>query len=253
MKKKIIFRVAIGLFLLLVVGFIVLAFSLGAIVKKGVETVGPNACQADVRLKSAQVWLFAGRAELHGFFLGNPKGYKTDSAVTVDAVSVGLKPASVFSDKLIIDRVTVKSPVITFEGGLRDNNLTKIEKNLDDYLNGSSPSAPPQVTPGSPPAKHGRKLQVNDLEITGAKLQLNTLLSAGKTLVLPIPDIHLTALGTGPDGITPLEVAKQALHSEITEALAAVAQNAGQLGSDALKEGKGAATKAAGKLKGLFQ
>jgi len=249
MKKKIIIRVVLGLVVLLVVGFVVLAFSLGAIVKKGVETVGPGATQTDVKLKSAQVWLFAGRAQLTGFFLGNPKGYKTESAVSVDDISVGVKPFSVFSDKLIVYKVKVKAPIITLEGGLTANNLTKIEKNLNDYLNGSSPTA----TGGTPPAKQGKKLQVNDLEITGAKLQVNTMLSAGKTVVLSIPDIHLTDLGTGPDGITPLEVAQKALHAELEAAVTTLAKNAGELGLDALKGGKGTAEKAAQSIKGLFQ
>ena len=252
MKKKLIIRVVIGLVVLLVAGLIVLSLSLGAIVKKGVETIGPSATQADVRLTSAQVSLFGGSAGLNGFFLGNPKGYQTASAVTVAEISVALKPASVLSDKVIIDHVIVKSPVITFEGGLRDNNLTKIEKNLDDYLNGSSPTAPPAAKAGAAPAKSGRKLQVNDLEITGATLQVNTMLSAGKTLTLPLPDLHLTSLGTGPDGITGLEVAKAALNAELKEALEAVAKNAGKLGADALQEGKGAASKGLQSLKGLL-
>ena len=250
--KKLVIRVVIVVVVLLVIGLIVLSVSIGSIVKKGVETVGPNAAQADVRLKSAQVSLLGGSAELDGFFLGNPKGYKTDSAVTVDVISVALKPASLLSDKIVIDHVVVKSPVITFEGGLRDNNLTKIEKNLDDYLGGSTPAGATQPPPGAAPAKQGRKLQVNDLELTGAKLQVNTMLSGGQTLTLALPDLHLTNLGSGPDGITALEVAKDALSAELKQALEAVAKNAGKLGASALQDGKGAANKAADTLKGLF-
>ena len=51
-------------------------------------------------------------------------------------------------------------------------------------------------------SKSGRKLQVNDLLITGAKLQVNSMLTVGQTVTLPLPDIHLTDMGTGPEGIT---------------------------------------------------
>jgi hypothetical protein len=67
--------------------------------------------------------------------------------------------------------------------------LKKIERNLNDYTGGSS-TAPRSPAPFSSPAKAARKLQVNELVITGAKLQVNTSLSAGRTLTLSIPNIH---------------------------------------------------------------
>ena len=46
---------------------------------------------------------------------------------------------SVMSDKIIIESINVKAPEITVEGGLKDNNLTKIQNNVN-ALSGS-PSA----------------------------------------------------------------------------------------------------------------
>jgi uncharacterized protein involved in outer membrane biogenesis len=252
MKKKFLLRVVIVLVLLLVVAVIVVAFSLGAIVKKGVETYGPRATQVAVKLDSAQVWLVGGKAQLSGFFIGNPPGYTTPSAITVDKVSVSIQPGSVFSRKLIVDSIEVKAPVITLEGGLTDNNLKKIQKNLSDY--NASPTNAPQAKPsstGSP--KADKALQVNDLVLTGAKLQFNTLLSGGKTVTLPLPDIHLTNLGTGPDGITAAEVAQQALDAVLTSAATAVTKNADSLGKGAVNAAKDAGKKASDLLKGLVK
>ena len=88
--------------------------------------------------------------------------------------------------------------------------------------------------------------------IAGAKLQVNTTLSAGRTITLPIPDIHLTDLETGPEGITPVELGQRALHAVLAAATTAVAKNAGELGKDALSGGKGAAKNAADMIKGVF-
>jgi len=235
MKAKWIWRGAVILVVIVVAALLVVAFSLGAIVKKGVLTIGPEATKVDVKLKSAVVSVFGGRAELNGLVLGNPAGCTTPSSIAVDDVRVRVKPGSVFGPKLIVEGVDVKNPIITFEGGLTDNNLATIEKNLTDYVGGpaSAPAANSTAAPGSP-AKSERKLQVDDLVIRGAKVQASTLLSGGRTLTLSIPDIHLTGLGAGPDGITPVEVAQRALRAILEASTSAIAKNASQLGKDVL-------------------
>ncbi|MGO8700949.1 MAG: AsmA family protein [Limisphaerales bacterium] len=250
--KKWIFRSVAGLILILIVVLLAAAFSLGTILRKGVERIGPSATQVDVKLKSARVWLLAWRVELSEFVLGNPPGYKTPTALEVGKVTVRFKPGSLFSDKLVIDSIKVKGPVLTWEGGLKENNLKTIEKNLDDYI-GTSSGAPAAKVPPSSPAKPERKLQINDLEITGAELRIDTVLNHGHPIVVPIPDIHLTDLGAGPGGITPVEVAQLALHAVLADATKEVVKNAGQLEKQAATDTKGLVKKAADRLKGLLR
>jgi uncharacterized protein involved in outer membrane biogenesis len=251
MKRKWILRALAGLVVVLAVVLVAVAFSLGAIVKRGVETIGPSATRVDVTLKSAQVWLLAWRVQLNGLVIGNPPGCKTSSAIAVDSVSVRIKPGSMFSDKLVVESIKVTAPVITLEGGLTGDNLKKIEKNLNDYI-GSSSTAPNPSAPSSSSAKPERKIQVNELEITGAKLQVNTKLSGGRTITLSIPDIHLMDLGTGLQGIAPVEVGQRALQAVVDAATTAVAKNASGLSEGAAGGAKGAFKKATDTLKGLF-
>jgi uncharacterized protein involved in outer membrane biogenesis len=251
MKRKWILRALAACAIILAVVILVVAFSLGTIVKKGVENIGPQATKVDVRLKSAEVWLLAWRVQLSGLFIGNPPGYKTASAIEADKVSVRVKPGSAFSDKLVVESIQVTAPVITLEGGLRDNNLKKIEKNLDAYTASSSSTSSSSAS-STGPAKPERKLQVNELVITGAKLLVNTKLSGGRTITLSIPDIHLTDLGTGPEGVTAAEVGQRALHAVLQAATTAVAQNASGLGEGAVGGAKDAVKKAADSLKGFF-
>ena len=250
--KKWILRLVLAVVVVLIIAVVAVVLSLDTIVQRGVERIGPTATQVEVKLKSAHVSLLAGGLRLKEFFLGNPAGYKTPSAITVEDVTVQVQPGTVFSHKLVVETINVKAPVITLEGGLTDNNLKKIEKNLNDYI-GSSSTAPNSTAPASSPAKSERKLQVNDLMITGVKLQLRTKLAGDQTMTLTIPDIHLTGLGTGPEGITPAEVGQRALHEVLTASVSALAQNGGALGKKALETGKDSLNKATGNLKGLFK
>jgi hypothetical protein len=96
--------------------------------------------------------------------------------------------------------------------------------------------------------KPAKKLQVDKFVITGAKLRVGATLLGG-TAAIPLPDIHFTNLGTGPEGITPGELTKRVLEAIEEGAVKAAAASVGELGKGALDTATGAgktATDAAG-------
>jgi hypothetical protein len=253
--KKILIRIAIIGFVLIVVVGIVTVIFLGQIVKKGVETAGPMVTKVQVKLDNATISLLGGSAHLKGLFVGNPPGYKTESAIQVGEVSISLKPLSVLSDKIVVESVKVKSPEITIEGGIKDNNLTKILDNVNAAARGSD-----AATKKAEEQKGAKKIQVTDLTITGAKVNANTLLSGGQTMTLSLPDIHLTNLGTESEGMTPAELTKKVMDQLTAEVVLALTKSVADIGTEALKIGKGtdeetrkSIEKVTGGLKGLFK
>lgn len=252
--KEWILRIVAGLVVVAILAVAAVVFCINGIVKKGVDTVGPRITKVEVKLDSAHISIFSGSASLKELFVGNPPGYTSPSAIKVGDISVRLKPMSVMSDKIIVDKVDVKAPEITYEGGLTGNNLSKIENNIKGTSSASSST-------GNAPAENGtkKKLQVTDLLISGATLHVKSKLMANKTLTVKLPDIHLTNLGTGSNGITPAELTDQVMHALMQEVIPAVTKVASQAGSEALglgngatQQGEDAAKKAGGKLKGLF-
>lgn len=252
--KKWVFRTVGVLVILALLAVAAVVVCINGIVKKGVDTVGPRITKVEVKLDSAHVSIFSGSANLKELFVGNPPGYTSDSSIKVGDISVRLKPMSVMSDKIIVDSVDVKAPEITFEGGLNGNNLTKIENNI----NGTSSAA---GSSGNAPAENGtkKKIEIADLLISGAILHVKSTLIPGKTLTVKLPDIHLTGLGTGQDGISPAQLTDQVMHSLMQEVIPAATKLASQIGSDALGLGKGATQqgedelkKGASRLKHLF-
>src|SRR5436305_6918866 len=128
--KKLIIRVVLVVLVLFVVAVGVSIYCLGSIVKKGVETVGPQITGTEIKLDSATLSLLSGSGKLKGLLVGNPEGFKTASAIKVGAVSLGVAPRSVFSDKVHVKEVRVEAPEITFEGGLKGNNLSRLLDNV---------------------------------------------------------------------------------------------------------------------------
>ena len=251
--KKLIIRAVIAVLVLLVVAVGLSIYFLGSIVKKGVETVGPQIIGTEIKLDSATLSLLSGSGKLKGLLVGNPQGFKSPSAIKVGSVSVGVAPGSVLSGKVHVKEVRVEAPEITFEGGLKGNNLGKLLDNVQAATGGSEKTATPENKAAS------RKLQVDDFVITGGRINLSVDLSVlgGKSATVPLPEIHLTNLGSGPDGITAgdltAKVLKELLQAAIPAAEKAVA-NLGKGATGVLKDaGKGATEKAAKSIGDLFK
>jgi uncharacterized protein involved in outer membrane biogenesis len=159
---------------------------------------------------------------------------------------VSIAPLSVLSDKVVIRSVEVRAPEITFEGNpLGANNLKQIMDNVNAYTGAGAATgtnAPAQTGAKKP----GKKLEVDDFLITDAKVHFN-----GSTISLPA--IHLTGLGTGPDGITPAALTKEVLGQVTTTALKAIAASATEAGKAAGKAIGEEAGKIGNSLGGLFK
>ena len=112
------------------------------------------------------------------------------------------------SDKIVINSVEVRGLEVTFEGNpIGDNNLTKIMANVDSFTGSGSTVAgtnAPATAPTQPatqpagPTKPAKTLEVDDLVISGVMVHASLTGLVTKDVTLPIPDIHLSGLGTGP-------------------------------------------------------
>lgn len=237
MKKVV--KVIIVLFILLIVGLVIGFLSLNRIVKKGVETVGPAVVKVEVKVKDVDISPFSGSGKIQGLLVGNPPGFKTPAAIQAGVVSMKVEPRSVLGDKVIVRSLRMEAPEITFEGGLNENNLSKILENVQ----GTEQKAP--ATKEEQKATT-RKLQVDEFVLTGGKVHVNSPLLAGKTATVPIPEITLTNLGQGPEGITPAELTKRVLKEVIENTVKAVGSSVGELGKEVTSGLKNVTTNAVG-------
>ncbi len=253
--KKWIFRIIIAVVILIVLAVLAVGLFLDSAVKRGVETVGPMVTKVPVKLDSVGLSLFSGSGKIKGLVIGNPPEYKTPSAIQVGRASLAVQPRSLFADKVVIRSIQVEGPEITYETDLKGNNLSKIVENLQSATGGSD-KVP--AKPDTKEAKANKKLQVDDFQITGGKIHVSVTVMAGKTVTVPLPPIHLTALGQGPDGITAAELTKRVLQSIEKETIQAASGAVADLSrqataalKDARKQATGAVDDAKNAAKGI--
>ena len=243
--KKILWGIGVGVLVLIVITVIVVGFFLGPIVKTGMETIGPKIAQVPIKVDSVGVSALTGSAKIKGLVVGNPEGYKTLQAISVGLVDVGVNPLSVLSDKIVVRSVHVEAPKITLEGSpFGKNNLGQIMDNINAIAKSGGPTA--TNAPAQAGKKSAKKIEVDDFLITGAKVHVSI---GGKEMTLPLPDIHLTDLGKGSDGLTATDLTRQLLNAITSATLKAFSSAATDLGKGA-GEGVNKITKGIG---GLFK
>jgi hypothetical protein len=248
MNKKT-FRIVVIIVLVVVVAAVaVVVTNLGRIIKEGVERYGPQITKVTVTVDQVNIGLLTGSAEVKNLVVGNPTGYTAPQAISVGDVHVAVDPTTVLSDKIVIRSINVESPDVTFEGGLSGNNLTQIL----DNINGTATTNSTTVTTATGKTKPAKKLEVDDLVISGAKVHVNLTGFGGKQMTLSLPDIHLTNLGTGPNGITPAGLTSQVFSSLTSATVKAVTSQIANLGGDTLHLGKQSVNSVKSALGGLF-
>ena len=233
--KKIIFRTLIALVVLLVLAVLAVGLLLDKAIKSGIETFGPKLTKADVTLDSVSLSLLSGSGTIKGLVVGNPQGFKTPSAIKVGTASLSLEPRSLLSDKIVVKSINVQGPEITFETDLKGNNLKKILANVQEATGGGGQEPAKPQEPAQPKeAKPAKKLQVDDFVISGGKVHVAVTALGGQGATIPLPPIHLQDLGTGPEGITPGELAKKVLEAIEKGASQAAAGTVTDIGKGAL-------------------
>jgi hypothetical protein len=273
--KKWIF-IGLGAIVVLVIVVVVVGISkLGPLVKMAVNTYGPKITDTELRVDDVGISIFSAEAKLKKFFLGNPAGFKSPSAMKVGSIYVDVDEGSITKDPIIINKVEVVGPEITYEKRGKSDNFRSILNNVQKNVPKGETAKKEQTKEGP-----GKKLVINDFILKDGKVNLAVEMPGGvlgdKEIKTDLPDIHLTDIGKKKGGASAAEVAKEifaALYGKITSpnVMGALNDQLKELGGTAAKaledvtqEGAKAATgivegagKEAGgvtdKVKGLFQ
>ncbi len=112
--------------ILLVVG----VSNLGPIIKKAVNTYGPEITKTQVELGDVDVSLLSTEAKLKDFILGNPEGFKSPQVMSVKSIHLNVDEKSLTKDTIIIEKIEVVAPEITYEKIGGTDNFQTIMNNI---------------------------------------------------------------------------------------------------------------------------
>jgi len=205
--KKFIY-IGIALAVIIAVVLVIGISNLGPIIKTAVNKYGPAMTKTDLRINDVSISLFSGEAKLKDFYLGNPKGFKSPEAMSVNAIYVNVDEKSITRDPIIIDRVEVVGPNITYEKVRRTDNFQTILSNVKRSADSADTSKSSSSSEKPSKESTGKKLVIRDFIITDGKVNMDVDMQAGSSISASasLPKIHLKNVGEKSGGATAEEV-----------------------------------------------
>ncbi|CAN5345661.1 hypothetical protein BH09SUM1_BH09SUM1_26650 [soil metagenome] len=118
-------RIVLGVVLLLIVAVLVALAKLPGIVKAQVEARGTAALGLPVTVDDVDIRLLAGGADLNGFTIGAPAGFKTTKLFEFKNAGAAVSLHSLLTDTIVVEEVHLKDATLNLEVGKDGRQLLK--------------------------------------------------------------------------------------------------------------------------------
>jgi len=187
MKKplKILYTVLSVIVILLIVAVIAINLFADSAVKIAIESAGTKALNVGVTVGEVDLSILGGRLGFQNLVINNPPGYKHKQLLELNEAKITVETGSLFTDIVNIKDIRLDGVNVVLEQrGISGNNLQDVMKSLP--AKEEKPSEP-----------GGKKLHIDNLEITNTQVKVKLLPIPGKvdTLTLKLAPIKMTDLG----------------------------------------------------------
>jgi hypothetical protein len=164
-----------------------------------IESAGTKALNVGVSVSEVDLSILRGKLDIKDLEINNPPGYQHDKLLELGKGQVTVETRSLLGDIVNIKDVKLDGMNVVLEQrGVSGNNLQDIIKQLPAKDEASEAS--------------GKKLHVDNLEITNIEVSVKLLPIPGKldTLTIPLTPIKMTDLG-GEDDIDTVALTRKIL------------------------------------------
>jgi hypothetical protein len=229
------------LVIVIVVVVVVIAVGLFAntALKAAIESAGTSALNVKVMLDGADLSVMSGKLGLRNLVINNPPGYEHPRLLELQDAKIAVQLKSLLGNAIKIKDIKLDGVKLVLEQKGLSNNLHDIIKMM-----------PSQEKTAEQAEPSGRKLHIDNLEITNVTAMVKLLPVPGKedTITLTLSPIKMTDLGSD----NKLDLA--ALSGKIIMAIAGgvAQQGAGILPDDMIKTINSGLSKAIDLSKGIF-
>ncbi|MHC4436651.1 MAG: DUF748 domain-containing protein [Planctomycetota bacterium] len=205
MKKslKIIYAIVAVIAILLIVAVIAVNLFADSAVKMAIESAGTEALQVGVAVDSVDLSILGGKIGFQNLVIDNPPGYKNEKLLELGQANIAVETGTLLTDIINIKDIQLDGVSVVLEQrGVTSNNLQDIMKSLPAK----------DKEPAEPSEPGGKKLHIDNLEITNAQVKVKLLPIPGKadTLTLKLDPIKMTDLG-GENDIDTVALARKVL------------------------------------------
>ena len=253
---RVVYRTVLILALLVGIALIAVMFKGSEMIRKAVEVAGPKVMGVPVTLGGVSFRPIRGRITLTGLRIGNPEGFKSPSMFDLARVDVEVDPGSLLSDTIVIRKIDIEKPQITYEVALGKTNVGKLLDQIEERTGGKAPSegeSKPDAkpAPAEPSPEPEKKVVIDEFLLSGGEITVAATVLQGHGATVHLKDIQMRDIGReGGEGASVSKVLVFVLGTVLKSVVEAV-KDSGQLVGDGVKA-LGDAAQGLGKQIGNF-
>lgn len=196
------------------------------LLRLGIEKAGSEALQVPVKIDKVSLSMFTGAGAIEGLEIGTPGGFSVPRTLHIGRSEIAINTSASKDDRIVIQHIRLNSPELHLEVGPGGSNLAQIARNARAAA--GTRTETPKPAASKDPAKQGVKLQIDEVLITAAQLRASAGALPGAKTSLTLPEIRLTGLGSGSEGLSPAELTALILAKLSEEAAKAMAGGAAE-------------------------
>jgi uncharacterized protein involved in outer membrane biogenesis len=227
--------------------------------KTGIEVAATKALNVRVSVGKVDLSIMAGKLGIGNLLIDNPSGYQYDKLLELKDAQIEVDVKSLLGERVNIRKIKLDGVNIFLEQrGVSGNNLQDVIKTVSDGRKAEGKSE-----------KGGRKLHVDNLEISNVTVKAKLLPVPGKadTITLKLDPIVMTDLGSD-NKLDTAELSRKiliaivtgvadkgtgVLPKEMTSAMKSTLDTTIELGKAATKEGKKLLEEGKGRGEGVIE
>lgn len=171
--------------------------SLETIVKKVVNKYGSEITGTEVNLQGFKLSLTKGEGEISEITVANPKNYSAPYIFSLGDIFVKVNLKSLATDTIIIEKIAINKPVITYEMlSLTQNNISQIQKNIAANTASKDAQASQAKEEAKKDEASSKKVVIKELVVANGEIQAIANINGKKDdLKVKLPQIVMKNIG----------------------------------------------------------
>ncbi len=171
--------------------------SLETIVKKVVNKYGSEITGTEVNLQGFKLSLTKGEGEISEITVANPKNYSAPYIFSLGDIFVKVDLKSLATDTIIIEKIAINKPVITYEMlSLTQNNISQIQKNIAANTASKDAQASQAKEESPKDEASSKKVVIKELVVANGEIQaIANINGKANDLKVKLPQIVMRNIG----------------------------------------------------------
>ena len=252
-KSGLIFKIILGILIILVILVVAALFFIDTIAKNALEKGAPLVLGTNVSVQRIHIEPFNGRVEIKNLIIDNPEGsYSSEYAIKLGDIIADVDLATVTKHKIRIEEMFMKDVNVVYETNVINSNLQEILDNVKKLDTAEKKEKTEEEKEGKEDEQKTFQVDVIELSRVGVTVQAK---GAAAGLPIAVSMDPLTNLGTDEEGITPVGLTLRILGAIVTTAIktagGSVTEAAAAIGDAASDAVAGAASAATDAVSGV--